>query len=218
MENGDRISGMERHRISGMEQHRISGMERHRISGMERHRITGMERHRISGMERHRISGMKRQKQQKRDNDSPDDVRLKAETINLYRWLPCHLGIKGHEMVIKAAKATPRGATFHLRHEREEIVKAILERFAVIYQGDAVLVETFIETIKPNKTVDDGRTEKEDCHEKNKTRLRELVYLILMHYVLGSLSPVELIVIQYVYREFDWVDNNTVLLQKALQC
>ncbi|KAK3586593.1 hypothetical protein CHS0354_027730 [Potamilus streckersoni] len=45
------------------------------------------------------------------------------------------------------------GVTFHWSHKCEEIIKVVLELFALIDQGDTVLVETFIETIKPNRSV-----------------------------------------------------------------
>ncbi|KAL3855360.1 hypothetical protein ACJMK2_014575 [Sinanodonta woodiana] len=44
------------------------------------------------------------------------------------------------------------GVSFHWSHECEEIISDVMERFDVICQGDGVLVETFIETIKPNIT------------------------------------------------------------------
>ncbi|KAK3586596.1 hypothetical protein CHS0354_027737 [Potamilus streckersoni] len=64
------------------------------------------------------------------------------------------------------------GVTFHWTDDHDGIVKVVLELCALIYQGDAVLVETFIETIKPDKTV---KVPRWSCTEDCAVRLRSTV-------------------------------------------
>ncbi|KAL3855367.1 hypothetical protein ACJMK2_014578, partial [Sinanodonta woodiana] len=65
------------------------------------------------------------------------------------------------------------GVTYHWIHDRDEIVKVILEFFTLIDQGDAVLVETFVETIKPINTSKVPRWRK--CTDSCAVQLRSTV-------------------------------------------
>ncbi|KAK3586594.1 hypothetical protein CHS0354_027732 [Potamilus streckersoni] len=64
------------------------------------------------------------------------------------------------------------GVTYHWIHNREEIIQVILEFFTLIDPGDAVLVETFIETIKPVKN---SKVPRWRCTESCAVHLRSTV-------------------------------------------
>ncbi|KAL3855357.1 hypothetical protein ACJMK2_014572 [Sinanodonta woodiana] len=65
-----------------------------------------------------------------------------------------------------------KGVTFHYTDDKDEILSVVLELMTFIHKGDAVLVEAFQETVKPEPT---SKLPKWACNNNNAVRLRTTV-------------------------------------------
>ncbi|KAK3586588.1 hypothetical protein CHS0354_027723 [Potamilus streckersoni] len=64
------------------------------------------------------------------------------------------------------------GVTFHYTADNDEIISAVLELATLIHKGDAILVEAFLDTVKPENT---SKLPKWACNNNNAVRLRTTV-------------------------------------------